>query len=108
MKRPRQKHTPTDYVAYYRQESLRVLERIREAELADLIALLHGAREARKHVFVCGNGGSAATASHMVAGLGNEGSSGREQKFRVLSLTDNIPWLTSLANDHDYSAIFVE
>jgi D-sedoheptulose 7-phosphate isomerase len=59
-------------------------------------------------VFVCGNGGSAATASHFAAGLGKDSSRGRDKKFRVLSLTDNVPWITSLANDADYSAIFVE
>jgi len=76
--------------------------------VAELIEVLAAALKDRRHVFICGNGGSAATASHFAAGLGKEGSSGRVWKFRVLSLTDNVPWITSLANDREYSAIFVE
>jgi len=57
---------------------------------------------------VCGNGGSAATASHLAVGLGKDGSWGRDERFRVIALTDNVAWLTALANDTDYSQVFVE
>ena len=59
-------------------------------------------------MFICGNGGSAATASHFAAGLGKEGSWERPQKFRALALTDNVAWMTSLANDTDFTRVFVE
>ena len=81
---------------------LQAVERAR-----DLIA---DARERRGQVFLCGNGGSAATASHMANDLGKGASYGRqrEKRFRVAALTDNIPWMTALANDVDYDAIFAE
>ncbi len=104
----RRKIDPATYVHAYRERSLDILSRISTTAVAQLIEILAVALRERRHVFVCGNGGSAATASHFAAGLGKEGSRGRDKKFRVLSLTDNVPWITSLANDADYSAIFVE
>ena len=66
-------------------------------------------REGRQ-LFLCGNGGSAATASHLANDLGKGASYGRprENRFRVVALTDNVPWITSLANDVGYEAIFAE
>src|SRR5262249_29866590 len=78
------------------------------AGLVDAIEILAAARAARRQVFVCGNGGSASTASHFAAGLSKEGSWEQPQKFRALTLTDNVAWLTSLANDTDYTRVFVE
>jgi len=98
----------TTYVRAYRQKSLRVLETIPEREIAALIEVLETARNHSRQVFVCGNGGSAATASHLAAGLCKEGSWERETRFRAFSLSDNVSWMTALANDIDYASIFVE
>ena len=66
-------------------------------------------RERGGQLFLCGNGGSAATASHLANDLGKGASYGRQgPRFRVIALTDNVPWITALANDTDYSQIFVE
>jgi D-sedoheptulose 7-phosphate isomerase len=96
------------FVRAYREESISALDKISDQAVATLIQVLHDARVAQRQIFICGNGGSATTASHLAAGLGNEGSRGRREKFRVRSLTDNVPWITSLANDSEYAAIFVE
>jgi D-sedoheptulose 7-phosphate isomerase len=108
MKQDRQRTDTTEYVRTYRQKSLGVLEKIPEAGIARLIDTLRAARKAKCQIFVCGNGGSAATASHFATGLGKDGSWGRAERFRIMALTDNIPWITALANDTDYSQIFVE
>ena len=97
-----------EYVKSYKQACLSVLDKIPEAQIATLIEVLAIAREQGKQVFLCGNGGSAATASHLATDLGKGASLGREKRFRVLSLTDNVPWITALANDTDYSMIFLE
>ena len=65
-------------------------------------------RDQGKQIFVCGNGGSAATASHMSNDLGKGASYGRESRFKIISLTDNVSWMTALANDLDYDRIFSE
>lgn len=62
-----------------------------------------------KQVFIMGNGGSAATASHLACDLQKGiGCLSTEKKFRVMALTDNVPIMTAWANDTDYSNIFAE
>ena len=99
---------PLDYLKSYKGESLGVMQKISEEEVAQLISLLGDAREANRQIFLCGNGGSASTASHLANDLGKGASWNRDQRFRVLALTDNVSWITALANDTDYSQIFVE
>ena len=100
--------TPMDYLRAYKERSLLVLEQIGEQQIAEFIDLLAAARGQGQQIFLCGNGGSAATASHLANDLGKGASLGRDPRFRVLALTDNISWITALANDTDYSQIFSE
>jgi D-sedoheptulose 7-phosphate isomerase len=60
-------------------------------------------------VFVFGNGGSAASASHMMCDL-DKGTiaQGESRRFKVLALTDNVPLITAWANDSRYENIFAE
>ncbi|MDE2925043.1 MAG: SIS domain-containing protein [Acidobacteriota bacterium] len=96
------------YVAAYKKNSLRVLEGVPDDLVADLASRLESARRNGRQIFVCGNGGSAASASHLANDLGKGASYGRSPRFRVLSLTDNIPWISAVANDYDYDQVFVE
>lgn len=59
-------------------------------------------------IYLCGNGGSAATASHMAADLAKGAPTGRITGLRTHSLTDSVPILTAWANDTDFSAVFAE
>lgn len=59
-------------------------------------------------VYVCGNGGSASTASHIACDLSKNVTSSRERRLRVISLTDNLAYFSAIANDLDYSEVFVE
>ena len=68
------------------------------------------AYEDGKGVFIFGNGGSAALASHFACDLGKGtviGSNGHK-RFRVMALTDNVPLMTAWANDSCYEQIFAE
>jgi|ERR1051326_2356824 D-sedoheptulose 7-phosphate isomerase len=58
-------------------------------------------------VFVFGNGGSAANASHFATDLGKGSSDKLGKRFRVLSLNDNVSWMTALGNDYAYEDLFV-
>jgi len=78
-------------------------------ELDQAAHLLEAAFHAGKKVFIAGNGGSAATASHMMADLqkttmGKE--VGVEKRFRAIALSDNVPVLTAWANDFGYDLVF--
>jgi D-sedoheptulose 7-phosphate isomerase len=66
------------------------------------------AYEENRTVFVFGNGGSAALASHVACDLGKGTVVEGKRRFRVLALTDNIPVMTAWANDASYEDIFAE
>lgn len=66
------------------------------------------ARDAGRQIFVCGNGGSAATASHFVTDVVKGASYNREKRFRILALTDSVPTISAYANDVCYDCVFVE
>lgn len=79
------------------------LRDMEEFEKQILAAYRHG-----KHIFLIGNGGSAATASHFANDL-SKGTRCRGKKcFKAFSLTDNIPLVTAWANDNSFEDIFVE
>jgi D-sedoheptulose 7-phosphate isomerase len=59
-------------------------------------------------VFVVGNGGSAATASHFACDLSKGTRREGPPTFHVVSLTDNVPLLTAWANDSGYERVFSE
>jgi D-sedoheptulose 7-phosphate isomerase len=71
-----------------------------------LIELFRQALKEDRQVFVFGNGGSAANASHFATDLGKGASDKLRKRFRVLSLNDNVSWLTALANDYAYEDVF--
>lgn len=96
------------YVAAYKKSALEVLKTVPEELVAGLASRLETARQNERQIFVCGNGGSAASASHLANDLGKGASQGRSPRFRVISLTDNIPWISAVANDYDYDQVFVE
>jgi D-sedoheptulose 7-phosphate isomerase len=72
-----------------------------------IIDKLRVALKEDRNIFVFGNGGSAANASHFATDLGKGASDKVGKRFRVLSLNDNISWLTALANDYAYEDCFV-
>ncbi len=59
-------------------------------------------------IYIFGNGGSAASATHATGDLVKGASFGLEKRFRVMSLVDNLPALMAIANDISYDDIFVE
>ena len=69
--------------------------------------MLRDTLRANRHVFVFGNGGSAANASHFATDLGKGASDKIGRRFRVLALNDNVSWMTALANDYSYEDAFV-
>jgi D-sedoheptulose 7-phosphate isomerase len=75
--------------------------------VAELVVRLRSALQENRQIFVFGNGGSAANASHFATDLGKGASDKVGRRFRVLSLNDNVSWMTALANDYAYEDIFV-
>ncbi len=75
--------------------------------VVNLVDTLRQAHKEGRQVFVFGNGGSAANASHFATDLGKGASDKLGKRFRVISLTDNVPWMTALGNDYSYEDVFV-
>jgi D-sedoheptulose 7-phosphate isomerase len=74
--------------------------------VAELIGELRSALRENRRIFVFGNGGSAANASHFATDLGKGASDKVNKRFQVLSLNDNVSWMTALANDSAYDEVF--
>lgn len=83
---------------------LQLLDAVAVGRVADILLR---ARAARSTVFLAGNGGSAATASHWAVDLVHGTSLPGSPGLRAVSLTDNVPTLTALANDRSYEDVFV-
>src|SRR5436190_22879086 len=75
--------------------------------VAQLIEKLRSALKEDRQIFVFGNGGSAANASHFATDLGKGASDKTGKRFRVLCLNDNASWMTALGNDYAFEDIFV-
>jgi len=73
----------------------------------ELIDEMRAALRKGHQIFVFGNGGSAANASHFATDLGKGASDKVGKRFRVLCLNDNVSWMTALANDYSYEDVFV-
>lgn len=90
------------------KELYKAIEMLEEIQINNLIDLILKAYEEEKMIFVIGNGGSAANASHFAQDLSKGTRKSLEQKKRIkaLSLTDNLPFVTALGNDDGYETIF--
>ncbi len=76
-------------------------------QIAEVVNLFHTAWTQKAQIFAFGNGGSAANASHFATDLGKGSSDALGTRFRVLTLNDNVAWLTALGNDYAYEDVFL-
>ena len=72
------------------------------------IDILIAAHRDRKKIFVAGNGGSAGTANHFVCDFGKNAVKDDENRFRIISVSDNVEKITALGNDISFDSIFSE
>lgn len=70
--------------------------------------LIRQAYNKNQQIFIFGNGGSAATASHFACDINKGVSLNLKKRFKVICLNDNIPTIMAYANDISYEDIFVE
>ena len=104
--------TASDFAKDYLSGLKGVLDRLPLKPIDEIIRAIEQARDEKRQIFVIGNGGSAATASHMMNDLckGTLGHKGDAPwpRLRVIALTDNVSLMTAWANDTDYNHIFSE
>lgn len=97
-----------NFTETYRSKLFDAISSVDLAAVDRAIEWFRDARDNGKHVFVCGNGGSASTASHFTCDIIKGASYQKESRFRMLSLNDSLPTLTAYANDVEYAAVFEE
>jgi D-sedoheptulose 7-phosphate isomerase len=97
------------FIENYLAEIKMVIDNIDKQKICAIKDEIIGGYERDAAIFICGNGGSAATAAHFCNDLSKLTiKEGLEKRFRVISLVDNIPLITAWANDESYESIFVE
>jgi D-sedoheptulose 7-phosphate isomerase len=96
-----------DFIKDYVEGQVSALRSIDANQVANLISLFRKALDDDRQIFVCGNGGSAANASHFITDLGKGSSDKTYRRFRCQSLNDNVAWMTALGNDYEYSEVFL-
>lgn len=79
-----------------------------EDKIQDVIDTLKTAHAEGRRVFLLGNGGSAANATHIAEDLQKGIKECTGKRFKVMSLTENLPLVTAWANDSGYEHVFAE
>ena len=90
----------------YIDQQKKALDSIDANQLEKIAGILKEAHAAGRQIFVFGNGGSAANASHFATDLGKGSSDALGKRFKVLSINDNVSWITAIGNDYSYDDIF--
>ncbi|MBU1626373.1 SIS domain-containing protein [bacterium] len=85
-----------------------LMSNISESSIEKVLDILYEAYQKDRRVFLFGNGGAAATSTHLACDLAKGATYPDKRRFKVLSLSENISILTAWANDTDYTNIFGE
>lgn len=97
-----------DLIETYLAEMEQVIRQISVADVRAVVDVLENAWLAGSTVFLIGNGGSAATASHMMNDWNKMTRVDGMARLRAIALTDCVPLMTAIANDQHYVDVFVE
>src|SRR5216684_4441927 len=95
-------------ISSYLSELEELLREISQAHLQAILALLEAAYRDGHRIFIMGNGGSAATASHFALDLAKNTIMAGAPRLKAISLTDHVPLITAWSNDTAYEHIFAE
>jgi D-sedoheptulose 7-phosphate isomerase len=95
------------WMSEYRDRQQQIYAALPLEQVAGVVTLLGLARDQGAQIFVFGNGGSAANASHFATDLGKGASDVSPSRFRILSLNDNSAWMTALGNDYSFEDVFL-
>lgn len=96
------------FTLQYKTELNKAIDSIDLAKVDAAIGWFREARDQGRRIFVCGNGGSASTASHFACDIVKGASYERSSRFKIMALTDQLPTITAYANDVSYECIFAE
>lgn len=94
------------HIKTYLSELQATVAQLPANKIDEVVTMLLDCAARGSKVFICGNGGSASTASHFACDLGKNTQVPGAAPFKVIPLTDNMEMITAWANDTDYSNVF--
>lgn len=97
----------TDQIKEYIEMEIEVLKKLPTKDISNVMEVLEKARLEKRRIFICGNGGSASTASHFECDFNKGVSYDQDIKYNFECLSDNVPMMMAIANDIGYDDIFV-
>ena len=97
-----------DYFNCYRAQLKEALDSLDGSVLNAVYHAMEKARQTGKQIFVLGNGGSAAAASHWVCDFGKGINTQASRRMRIYSLADSMSLETAIGNDFSYDDVFLE
>ena len=94
------------FARWYRDRTLEQWRTLDLGALARIAAIIEESQEKGRFVWVCGNGGSAASAAHVGCDFGKTAARPGAKPLKALSLSDNAPFVTAVANDLSFDRVF--
>ncbi|APW63759.1 D-sedoheptulose-7-phosphate isomerase [Paludisphaera borealis] len=95
------------WLSQYIEAQHKALDSVPLDAVERLIETVRQAWNEDRQIFVIGNGGNAASGSHFATDLGKGASDVAGRRFRIITLADNVAWLTAIGNDYSYDDVFV-
>ena len=96
------------YIQNYLKETREITKLISVDEVDKAVELLFDAWKNGNHVYTCGNGGSASTATHFACDLAKTTIVAGKKRFTAYCLNDNIPLVSALINDEGFDNLYQE
>ena len=95
------------WIANYIEAEKAALDSIPIEKVESIILKFNEAHAEGRQIFLFGNGGSASNASHFATDLGKGSSDVLSKRFKVLSLNDNVSWMSAIGNDYSYEDVYL-
>ena len=95
------------WIANYIEAEKAALDSIPIEKVESIILKFKEAHAEGRQIFLFGNGGSASNASHFATDLGKGSSDVLSKRFKVLSLNDNVSWMSAIGNDYSYEDVYL-
>lgn len=96
----------TEQIKDYIKLEIEVMNKLDTQAINQAMNLFEEIRKAGGTIYICGNGGSASTASHFVCDFNKGVSLDQKDKYNFICLNDNIPNMLAIANDIGYESVF--
>lgn len=112
MKKRIKKTKEPRFIDHYSALMIKTLKEFDKDSLETIVDIIIDTYKNNKNIFIAGNGGSASTASHLAADIGKntivDYKDPHSKRIKIMSLCDNLAWITALANDFSFDDVFVE